>query len=237
MEMEEKENIYDRQKNLDLKVPTSAVVIGVGGVGSWVALDLAMIGVKELYIVDPDIVEKTNLNRTPFKLSQIGLPKVSAISELILERRNDVKIYSFKSDIEMVVNVIPKNTVIIDCRDNSIPIKLLSFKKYNLITGGYDGKSITIFTDFDPRNFWGESHTYTIIPSYIVPPQFIASIIVNYIVSDIPRKHRILTINIDEIIDAIEFYLENRTPSLPSKNNEKVSKNVELRGDSNDKKE
>ena len=82
------EDINNRQKGLvgDFS-EHSAIVVGLGGIGNWIALDLALIGVGTLILFDNDKVEASNLNRTLFKLGHIGKPKVSAVKELISERR------------------------------------------------------------------------------------------------------------------------------------------------------
>jgi sulfur carrier protein ThiS adenylyltransferase len=82
-------NIYDRQTGIKDFKESSAIVIGVGGIGSWIALDLALLGVGTLVIIDPDKLESSNLNRTLFKLDQIGSYKTIAIKDLIAERRPD----------------------------------------------------------------------------------------------------------------------------------------------------
>jgi tRNA A37 threonylcarbamoyladenosine dehydratase len=82
--------INNRQKNLvgDFS-EHSAVVVGLGGIGNWVALDLALLGMGTLILYDNDKVEASNLNRTLFKLNHIGKSKVIAVKELISERRKD----------------------------------------------------------------------------------------------------------------------------------------------------
>lgn len=196
--------IYDRQKELPLQIPHSATVIGVGGVGSWVALDLALVGVKKLVLVDPDTVEDTNLNRTPFKLSQIGEPKVQALMELVLERRDNIEIIPLQKWVEKLSvtekKQVKNTNVVIDCKDNSLPIEGIKTP----ITGGYDGKQITLFISPDPKKIWGdEPVTYRTIPSYVVPPQFLASLIVNYIVSGLNIPENYISINIDDIYEIL----------------------------------
>ena len=72
----------------------SAIVVGLGGIGNWVALDLALLGMGTLILFDNDKVETSDLNRTLFKLSHINKPKVSAVKELISERRKDTIVIS-----------------------------------------------------------------------------------------------------------------------------------------------
>ena len=79
--------IYERQKDLADYTAKTALVIGVGGVGSWIALFSALLGVEYLIIFDTDTLEEHNLNRTPFTTAQVGKLKTDAIAELISERR------------------------------------------------------------------------------------------------------------------------------------------------------
>jgi molybdopterin/thiamine biosynthesis adenylyltransferase len=63
---------------------TSIAIIGLGGLGSFVALELAHLGVGHLVLVDPDRVEETNLNRLlSVGNRDIGLRKVDAIATLM----------------------------------------------------------------------------------------------------------------------------------------------------------
>jgi molybdopterin/thiamine biosynthesis adenylyltransferase len=56
---------------------TVVAAVGIGGNG--VVLDhLVRIGFERFILVDPDVVEDTNLNRLPFTMAEIGLPKVMA---------------------------------------------------------------------------------------------------------------------------------------------------------------
>ncbi len=61
-----------------------AVIVGVGGTGSQVATQLAHLGVEQITMVDPDLVEETNLSRilgsTP---SDVGRPKVDVVAAAV----------------------------------------------------------------------------------------------------------------------------------------------------------
>ncbi|NMG64539.1 tRNA cyclic N6-threonylcarbamoyladenosine(37) synthase TcdA [Azoarcus indigens] len=61
-------------------------VVGIGGVGSWVAEALARSGVGRLTLVDLDNVAESNINRQIHALDgTLGQPKVQAMAERIAE--------------------------------------------------------------------------------------------------------------------------------------------------------
>jgi len=64
---------------------TSVAVIGLGGLGSWLSEFLVRIGVKNLAIVDFDIVEEKNLNRQNFIIDDIGKLKIDSIEKRLKE--------------------------------------------------------------------------------------------------------------------------------------------------------
>jgi len=188
--------ITNRQQDINLHHYTHAIVAGIGGIGGWVALDLALSGqVDNIHIIDPDIVESSNLNRTPFRLCDINFPKVDAMKFLILERRASVEIFTYKEktnpsniqqikdrineDIDMdrspIGNLIDE-VLVIDCRDDVYEdLYPFSCKYYKV---GYDGLSVTI--DGNPRHtaVWGEANSYRFTPSFIAPAQMIAAMVV-----------------------------------------------------------
>ena len=61
----------------------SVAVAGLGGLGSQIALMLARAGVGELFLVDFDRVELSNLNRQAYGLSHLGQPKTSALAGML----------------------------------------------------------------------------------------------------------------------------------------------------------
>ena len=90
-------------------------ILGLGGLGSNVAVLLARSGIGYLKLVDFDIVEASNLNRQQYRISHIGLKKTEAMKTIIKEinpfvevETLDIKvdrknIYSIIGDIEIVV--------------------------------------------------------------------------------------------------------------------------------------
>lgn len=79
----------DFWRQLDLAPPESlgfpVSIIGVGGIGSPVALALAKMGCRRLTLYDPDRVEAHNLPNQLYRLRDIGRPKVEALAELLRE--------------------------------------------------------------------------------------------------------------------------------------------------------
>lgn len=77
----------NEKETLDLhyKIRNSKVgVFGVGGIGTWIVNGLNQIGVGEIRISDPDIIEESNLNRQLlFTPNDIGRYKVDVVKERI----------------------------------------------------------------------------------------------------------------------------------------------------------
>jgi hypothetical protein len=219
------EDINQRQQDLLLLNYEHAIILGVGGIGSWVALNLALSGkIKNIHVIDPDLVESTNLNRTPFRLCDIGMLKVDAIKFLILERRAiEVFTYPEKSSVSLCKELrsitkikermayavepdtyLDKDVVIVDCRDDVFDdFYTMQCKYYKL---GYDGLEITI--DGNPRNtaVWGRANNYRFVPSFICPAQLAANIAVIDILSCVPEEE----IPEDVITNSSSFDLTGR---------------------------
>lgn len=78
----------DRSRQYDLFRPEQAspvTVIGVGGVGSALAIALAKMGVPELAVYDFDVVGDENLASQWYRARDIGRPKAEAIAEAARE--------------------------------------------------------------------------------------------------------------------------------------------------------
>ncbi|MDI6738038.1 MAG: ThiF family adenylyltransferase [Nanoarchaeota archaeon] len=75
-----------------------ALVIGAGGIGTYVALNLALLGIP-MEIYDGDKVEPTNLNRQVFYYDSIGKNKAKALKEKLEALVNaNIKANSFNFD-------------------------------------------------------------------------------------------------------------------------------------------
>jgi len=174
------EDINNRQKGLigDFS-EHSAIVVGLGGIGNWIALDLALIGVGTLILFDNDKVEASNLNRTLFKLSHIGKPKVQAVKELISERRKDT-IVIMNEELFTVEHLQKFEGIdfIFDCSDTTrLKDSIAQLKqKPRYIKLGYDGFEGTLSIDDFESGKWGSDSSYQITPSFFAPPQILSAL-------------------------------------------------------------
>ena len=92
--------------NLDLLQNKSVLILGIGGVGGYVAEALARSNVGTLILVDFDIVDETNINRQIIALkSTIGMKKVDVLESRIKDINEDcnvIKIDKFIDDKNLV---------------------------------------------------------------------------------------------------------------------------------------
>lgn len=61
-------------------------IIGAGATGSWLALQLAKLGITNIHVYDFDVVEEHNIPNQIFGLQHIGKPKVEALYDIIQEQ-------------------------------------------------------------------------------------------------------------------------------------------------------
>lgn len=101
------------------------VVVGAGGVGSWVATMLARSGVEHLRIIDFDQVSLSSLNRHAVAtLKDVGIPKVDCIKTHLLEIAPWIEIDARNQlwDINLAEQLIYgddfRPTFVVDCIDN-----------------------------------------------------------------------------------------------------------------------
>ena len=116
MDLKEEDLLKRNVKGISKKLKETRVcILGLGGLGSNVAVLLARAGIGFLKLVDFDIVEASNLNRQQYRISHTGIKKTEAMKTIIKEinpfvevETLDIKvdrknIYSIIGDIEIVV--------------------------------------------------------------------------------------------------------------------------------------
>ena len=110
-------DITGQQKLLDATV----LIIGMGGLGSPVALYLAAAGVGHLILVDFDTVELSNLQRQVLHTSDdIGKAKVDSAKHSLLQINPDIHITTInqKLDKAALQELVVQADVVIDGTDN-----------------------------------------------------------------------------------------------------------------------
>ncbi len=98
----------------------TVTIVGAGGTGSPLAVQLARMGIKKIRLVDRDILDKTNVSRVyGSKESDIGKPKVDVLKKYI-ESFSKTKVEAFKTDVikDDIVSVLIDSDVIFACTDN-----------------------------------------------------------------------------------------------------------------------
>ena len=106
------------------KIDKYYIVIGLGGVGSKVVMDLIRAGVQRLKVIDYDLVTLSSLNRHAFaKRSDVGKFKSDLIKEYCTKTRPDIIIESIekpllKENLEKFLLFPETPDVIIDCIDD-----------------------------------------------------------------------------------------------------------------------
>ncbi len=202
---EEKNRLSSRMTPLHLEIPSAVVVVGVGGVGSWVAYMFSkMPPVERIVLIDPDVVEGHNTTRTPYTFDQIGMLKVEALQDILMRngaahRLSVIPIPKKDTDlmpeeIDLIANILALHTpVYIDTtdreagRETELLRRLTTGDNTHIIHiagGGYDGLKMTLDYDAFNREVMGDGRIeYRITPSYIVPPIIIASFIVDTIIN------------------------------------------------------
>lgn len=100
---------------------SSALVIGVGGLGHPVATYLAGAGIGRLFLSDFDAVDLSNLHRQPlFGTQDLDRPKTEAAAARLASLNPDVATETVQSRLDQagLRQWVEKSDVVLDCSDN-----------------------------------------------------------------------------------------------------------------------
>jgi hypothetical protein len=176
---------------------SNVVVLGLGGIGGHVAEILgSMKHTRYMYLIDDDIVELSNLNRSIYTYGDVSFSKVESAAALISGRNVGVTVYPFANKFNQdfareFENMFHKGQVsktsgsimVYDCRDNYYPEKEIYADlekglgcRIFVLRAAYNETSITI--DLDPQNHpvWGNPG-YTTVPSHSLPSRLAALLV------------------------------------------------------------
>src|SRR5204863_7588485 len=98
-----------------------ALIIGLGGLGSPVAMYLAASGVGHLTLVDPDNVDLTNLQRQIVHTTQtVGRPKIESAAQQLKALNPDVELTTIprKLEGEELLAQVGDADIVVDGSDN-----------------------------------------------------------------------------------------------------------------------
>lgn len=135
------------EKGVDSVRNQRIVVVGAGGVGSWVATMLVRSGVSQIRIIDFDQVTLSSLNRHAVaNLTDVGISKVQCLRNHLIkiapwckiEIRN--KLWNLSTSDELIYGDDFNPTYVVDCIDNiDTKVDLLAYcheKKLPIISSG-----------------------------------------------------------------------------------------------------
>ena len=97
-----------------------ALVLGAGGLGAPALLYLAAAGVGQITVVDPDVVELSNLQRQVIhQTARVGQPKVESARAQLATLNPDVQVHTVAraADAAWLAEHLPGHDVVLDCTD------------------------------------------------------------------------------------------------------------------------
>jgi molybdopterin-synthase adenylyltransferase len=136
------EDTYDRQVRAFGETGQSVLgqlrvgIVGLGGTGSVVAQQLAHLGVGSIRLIDPDVIEATNLNRvvgaTPI---DVGRPKVEVARRLIMATSQRTCVIASQLDIldADVARTLLDTDVVFSCTDTHGSRAVVSILAYQYL--------------------------------------------------------------------------------------------------------
>ena len=120
MDLKEEDLLKRNVKGIAKKLKKAKVcILGLGGLGSNVAVLLARAGIGYLKLVDFDVVEVSNLNRQQYRISHIGIKKTEAIKSIIKEINPfvEIEILDVKVERENILSVAGDVEIVVEAFD------------------------------------------------------------------------------------------------------------------------
>ncbi|NPB05073.1 MAG: HesA/MoeB/ThiF family protein [Aquificae bacterium] len=122
------------------------LIVGVGGLGSFAALELAYLGAGRLMLVDNDRVSPSNLNRQVlYGASDVGKSKVLVAAKKLRQINPALEVEAFDARLTKAngAYLVERADVVFDCTDNFESKRLLNLlcykKRKPLISGAVGG--------------------------------------------------------------------------------------------------
>ena len=100
---------------------STAIIVGLGGLGCPASLYLAAAGIGKLILIDGDEIELSNLQRQIlFRESDVGAPKAKVARKRLSKLNPHIKIEMLAEQVDRqdLVGLVNEAAVILDCTDN-----------------------------------------------------------------------------------------------------------------------
>lgn len=100
---------------------SSALIVGLGGLGAPVSTYLAAAGIGRLGLADFDTVSETNLQRQIlYEESQLGMPKAECAARRLRAMNSRLEIEAYPQGItpENAAETVGRYDIVLDCTDN-----------------------------------------------------------------------------------------------------------------------
>ena len=122
MDLKEEDLFKRNVKDIAKKLKKAKVcILGLGGLGSNVAVLLARAGIGCLKLIDFDVVEASNLNRQQYRISHIGMKKTKAIKNILKEINPfvEVEVLDIEVDRENILSVVEDIEIVVEAFDRA----------------------------------------------------------------------------------------------------------------------
>lgn len=147
-----------RNRNLPFLEGAKGLIIGVGGIGNFLSLDLALLGFAQIDLLDHDTIEETNLNRQPLLAGGVGRHKAEVVAERLRMVNPKANIRDFPERFRYRNGEISPTTIngtrydfIFSCVDNEQA--RIEISQYAMDTG-------TVLVSGRLGDDWGQVATY-----------------------------------------------------------------------------
>jgi hypothetical protein len=127
---DDENNRYHRQMLLFSKVGQDNIskarvtILGLGGLGSHLAQQLAYLGILHYTLVDGETIEPTNLNRFIGAIHEdVGKPKVEVIARMVTSilPDADVAVKQVQVTDKGIQHLVENSSIVLGCFDNDLP--------------------------------------------------------------------------------------------------------------------
>lgn len=140
----------------------TALIAGLGNIGSQTAIALTRLGVRNLYLFDPDNVEEHNITSQSYFLDQVGKTKYDSLKETLQRINQSISVQGasekYNGDLELPsIDIL---IIAVDTMKERIRIEenieKLEFKPKVIIDGRMGNSQVEVYT-YDKLEDWKNS--------------------------------------------------------------------------------